>query len=300
MRSGLVDEQGFKAFCREVVMLSKVKHINIVGFVGYSRDPFLLIVMDFVNGGTLADLVKNHDPMHPPSMKITMKILIGAARGFAYLHSSEPLPILHRDIKSENILLTDRFEPRVADLGEARVMAEDRAMTMVGTPGYTAPEVLRGEHYGTSADVFSFAIVMCELVTLRAPYSDIMKSEDGEILLTWDQVKAMTQSRDGGLRPSLPEDMDQGIVSLIREGWSSKATSRPSFSVIVMRLAGVMRRGQSTNSLMRIRSKKNADRDGILLLCRALHGILSNYNAADWNERRALAIVDKVELLSCE
>ena len=76
MRSGLVDEKGFKAFCKEVVMLSRVDHINIVGFVGYAADPFLLIVMDFVSGGTLADFVKKQDPADPPSMEIMMKILI--------------------------------------------------------------------------------------------------------------------------------------------------------------------------------------------------------------------------------
>ena len=74
-----------------------------------------------------------------------MKILIGSAKAFRYLHGMEPLPILHRDIKSENILVTDDLEPRVADLGEARVMAENRTMTMVGTNGYTAPEILMGE-----------------------------------------------------------------------------------------------------------------------------------------------------------
>merc|ERR1719230_1980867 len=62
MRSGLVDEEGFQAFRREVVMLSKVDHFNIVSFFGYSTDPFLLIAMDFVSGGTLRDLVEKHDP----------------------------------------------------------------------------------------------------------------------------------------------------------------------------------------------------------------------------------------------
>ena len=81
-------------------MLSKVDHFNIVSFFGYSTDPFLLIVMDFVSGGTLRDLVEKHDPLDPPSMKILMKILIGSAKGFAYLHGTEPMPILHRDIKS--------------------------------------------------------------------------------------------------------------------------------------------------------------------------------------------------------
>ena len=79
------------------------------------------------------------------------------------------MPILHRDIKSENILLTETGDARIADLGEARVMTEEKNMTVVGTRGYTAPEVLRGEQYGTAADVFSFSIVMCELLTLREP-----------------------------------------------------------------------------------------------------------------------------------
>ena len=73
-------------------------------------------------------------------------------------------------------------------------------MTMVGTRGYTAPEVLRGEHYGTAADVFSFGIVMSELLTLRAPYSDFMKSKDGKQLLSWEQVTAMTHKSEDYLR----------------------------------------------------------------------------------------------------
>ena len=91
-------------------MLCRIDHINIVAFVGYSMDPFLLIIMDFVSGGTLRDLVKNHEPTNPPRMKTMMKILIGSASGLAFLHATEPMPILHRDIKSENILLTVSVE----------------------------------------------------------------------------------------------------------------------------------------------------------------------------------------------
>ena len=101
--------------------------------------------MNFVSGGTLTTFIETHDSGNPPAFETMMKILEGCAKGMEYLHSTDPLPILHRDIKSENILLTDRLEPRIADLGEARVMAEDHAMTVVGTHGYTAPEVLRGE-----------------------------------------------------------------------------------------------------------------------------------------------------------
>ena len=74
-----------------------------------------------------------------------MKILIGTVKGLKYLHSMVPVPVVHRDMKSENVLLTKELEPRIADLGEARTMAKDHSMTVVGTNGYTAPEVLRGE-----------------------------------------------------------------------------------------------------------------------------------------------------------
>ena len=118
--------------------------------------------MDFVEGGTLKDYIAtfgiDDDGMIIiPEKRTTFRIMLGVARGLEYLHTREPMPILHRDIKSENILLTAELEPRIADLGEARVM-QDRTMTQVGTRGYTAPEVLRGEHYGRAADVFSFSI----------------------------------------------------------------------------------------------------------------------------------------------
>ena len=72
-------------------------------------------------------------------------------------------------------------------------MAQDQKMTMVGTQGYTAPEVLRGEHYGTPADVFSFAIVMSELVSLREPYSNMIKDKEGNSVMTWAQVVELTK-----------------------------------------------------------------------------------------------------------
>ena len=130
----------------------------------------------------------------------------------------KPMPILHRDIKSENILLTDDLQARIADLGEARMMAEDQKMTVVGTKLYTAPEVLRGEQYGTAADVFSFSIVMCEMLTLREPYSEVRKNNGSEIILSLAQISAMT-SKAGGPRPLIPSDMDTSIHNLIKECW---------------------------------------------------------------------------------
>ena len=142
MRAGLIDKTGFESFCKEVVMLSRLAHKNIVTFKGYVLEPALLIVMDFVAGGTLKAFVQHaNESGNPPGLTTTMKILEGCACALEYLHMMSPAPILHRDIKSENILLTNDLEPRLADLGEARTMAQNQTMTTVGTNGYTAPEV---------------------------------------------------------------------------------------------------------------------------------------------------------------
>ena len=78
-------------------------------------------------------------------MNSTMNILIGTAEGMCHLHTMDLMPILHRDIKSDNIFLTEDLDARIGDLGEARTLAKEHVMTIVGTNGYTAPEVLRGE-----------------------------------------------------------------------------------------------------------------------------------------------------------
>ena len=102
--------------------------------------------MDFVSGGTLSGYIETVNKEGViPDMERIISILKGISLGMEYLHTMEPVPILHRDLKSENVLLTQELESRIADLGEARAIAFDRAMTMVGTNGYTAPEVLRGE-----------------------------------------------------------------------------------------------------------------------------------------------------------
>ena len=101
----MVDEKGVKAFAREVSMLATVDHVNIVSFVGFVKAPFLLIVMEFVAGGTLQDYIKAHrEEMGKLGTGFKIGASLGCAAALEYLHTFEPAPVLHRDIKSENIL----------------------------------------------------------------------------------------------------------------------------------------------------------------------------------------------------
>ena len=124
MRVGLIDEEGFGAFKKEVLVLAALDHPNVVRLLGFCYKPVLLIVMDFVDGGTLQDWIAKQQGVTPADDDI-YPILIGTARGMSYLHAQET-PILHRDIKSENILLTKDLVPKIADLGEARELAENK------------------------------------------------------------------------------------------------------------------------------------------------------------------------------
>ena len=105
---------------------------------------------------------------------------------------------------------------KVGDLGEART-AEAYTMTTVGTRGYTAPEILQGKRYGVSADIYSFAIVMSEAVTMQKAYTDMIVDATGRDLMSWDTVVQMTLNKD--LRPTLPADLDDSLRALIQNWW---------------------------------------------------------------------------------
>ena len=162
----------------------------------------------------------------------------------------------------------------------------------------------------------------------------MMKNDEGETIMTFAQITAMTQKKEGGLRPSLPEGMEEGVVQLVRESWASDVVHRPSFAVIEMRLEGKFRakreitliaRGMKLTRLCshasvaallpalvegimrRIEREggvqigqecssqaKADDENDVLALCHSVHDLLINYNLADGSEKMAIGIVDEV------
>ena len=115
-------------------MLSSVSSPFIVRFVGYVKSPALLIVMEYVAGGTLLELIEARAKRSELlTFMETLDIFSGINSGLHAMHSAEPLPIIHRDIKCDNILLTEELSPRIADLGEARMVIDGKTMTTVGT-----------------------------------------------------------------------------------------------------------------------------------------------------------------------
>lgn len=145
------------AFCKEASLMCQLNHMNIVGFIGAVTEPSnLSIITEFCSRGSLADLLLDSSIIM--NFKVKVKFALEAALGMLYLHTSNPA-ILHRDLKSDNLLVTSDWTIKVADFGLTRFISEKKQMTQVGTPMWMAPEIIMGKKYTEKADVYAFGIV---------------------------------------------------------------------------------------------------------------------------------------------
>ncbi|XP_078148800.1 uncharacterized protein LOC144544237 isoform X2 [Carex rostrata] len=191
--------QGEREFQAEVEIISRVHHRHLVSLVGYCiSEDHRLLVYDFVSNGTLHyHLFAKGKPCMEWSTRV--KVAAGSARGLAYLHEDCHPRIIHRDIKSSNILIDDNFEAQVADFGLARPAENDVthvSTRVMGTFGYLAPEYASTGKLTERSDVFSFGVVLLELITGRKPV-DGNRPLGEESLVEW-------------ARPHLTEALESG------------------------------------------------------------------------------------------
>lgn len=164
------DPEYLKYIDREVSMLQSIRHPFIVQFSGICvHSTGLYIITEFVSGGDVRKLLKVNPSL---SWRKKVRISIDLAKAMLFLHSKK---IIHRDLKSKNILLDEHGRIRLCDFGFARMTESKRNkhMTMCGTEGWVAPEILLGMSYDTSCDVFSYGVVVAELITGKKPGVDL-------------------------------------------------------------------------------------------------------------------------------
>ncbi|XP_022155351.1 cysteine-rich receptor-like protein kinase 10 isoform X1 [Momordica charantia] len=181
-------KQGRKEFMTEAKLLARVQHRNVVNLLGYcAHGTEKLLVYEYVTNESLDKLLFKSIRRGDLDWKRRYDIIFGVARGLQYLHVDSHNVIIHRDIKASNILLDDKWVPKIADFGMARLFPEDQTHVntrVAGTNGYMAPEYVMHGHLSAKADVFSFGVLVLELISGQRN-SSFSSFVDAENLLDW-------------------------------------------------------------------------------------------------------------------
>ncbi|KAB1213762.1 Pto-interacting protein 1 [Morella rubra] len=237
-------------FLAQVSMVSRLKHENVVKLVGYCVDgPLRVLAFEYAPNGSLHDIlhgrkgVKGAQPGPVLSWSQRVKIAVGAARGLEYLHERAQPHIIHRDIKSCNVLLFDDDVAKIADFDLSNqapdMTARLHSTRVLGTFGYHAPEYALTGQLSSKSDVYSFGVVLLELLTGRKPVDHTLPRGQ-QSLVTWatpqlseDKVKQCVDARLNGEYPSKAVAKMAAVAALCLQ---YEADFRPNMSIVVTAL----------------------------------------------------------------
>ena len=206
-------------FEKEVMTMSQLRHPNIVQIYGISCDQTYAIIMEYMEGGALDNLLMSSEDL---PWTLRRQILQDCWAGLSYLHQKN---VMHRDVKSGNVLLTKDRHAKWTDFGISRSLG-DQPETMTkgqGTVPWMAPEIIRGEkHYTKQADIYSYGILMWEMTTRRQPFED-----------KTTQFQLYEYVLKGG-RPEIPPEMPDDLRRLMEACWDGDPERRPKMDEMLM------------------------------------------------------------------
>ena len=213
-------------FQREAALLADLRHAHVVQLIKVGTRPQLCIVTELLPCSLHALL--HHGGAHPRRESLLGRQAVGTlcthiACGMNYLHTYDP-PVLHRNLKSQNLLLDEAGRVKISDFGWSRFKALDSCKTFIPSWQFVAPEILAGEPFSQAADVFSFAMIGWEVLTRSLPFVGM------------NPVQIAQAVQQQKLRPEVPADSPPDFAALLGECWHDESGRRPSFTKVLGRL----------------------------------------------------------------
>ncbi|KAK2996649.1 hypothetical protein RJ639_026521, partial [Escallonia herrerae] len=242
-KSRVMDESQIELFINEVVVLAQVNHRNVVKILGCCLESEVpLLVYEYVSNGTLYHHIHGRGGTTWLSWENRLRIAAEAAGALAYLHSAASMPIIHRDVKSSNILLDDHHTTKISDFGASRLVPLDQTQltTLVqGTLGYLDPEYFHTSQLTDKSDVYSFGVVLAELLTGKIPLCMERPLEERNLATYF--IMSMKENRLFQLfEPRVVRegtlDQLQKVAELVKSCLNMKGEHRPTMKEVAMEL----------------------------------------------------------------
>ncbi|KAK2971246.1 hypothetical protein RJ640_014254 [Escallonia rubra] len=253
-KSKIENESKLEQFINEVVILSQINHRNVVKLHGCCLETeVLMLVYEFIPNGTLFEYIHDEHVELPLTWDMRLRIAAEIAGALSYLHSAASVPIYHRDIKSTNILLDEKYRAKVADFGTSRSISVDQThltTRVMGTFGYLDPEYFQSNQLTEKSDVYSFGVVLVELLTGQRPISST-RSEEARSLAT-HFLLAMAENRvfdiiDARVAKDGGKEEIWGVANLAKRCLNLDGRRRPTMKEVAMELEGLrMSNGEAT------------------------------------------------------
>ncbi|XP_057514289.1 LOW QUALITY PROTEIN: wall-associated receptor kinase-like 22 [Actinidia eriantha] len=265
-KSKILDEGKLGQFINEVVILSQVNHRNVVKLIGCCLETEVpMLVYEFIPNGTLFHYIREQNEEFPLSWDLRLRIASEVAGALSYLHSAAAIPIYHRDIKSTNILLDEKYRAKVSDFGISRSISQDQThltTKVQGTFGYLDPEYFQSSQFTDKSDVYSFGVVLVELLTgekpILPPRLEECRSLASHFILSMEENR-LFDILDSRVRKEGGKEEILAVANLANRCLDLNGKKRPTMREIVIALDRIRLPNDTSTIKQRCKEEEGAD-----------------------------------------